>query len=207
MKILCLPIIIDGMEQRIYHGILTPATLANALSAQYNRGNLQTQLYGRDNHLIVQIATRRLRQSGGLTALTVDIEQVEDGVMIKVGEQDWLGVAASLGWSAIATALNPINLLTRLDDIAQDVSSLQMKEQVWRVIDSAARASGASQELSRRLKRMVCEYCNTANPVGQPSCIACGAPLGDIQPTTCAKCGFIVTRAEKYCPNCKTKLA
>ena len=194
------------MEQRIYHGSLTPQTIANALTAQYDSGNLHTQTYGRDNHLIVQIATRQFRQSGGQTALTVDIEQVPDGVMVKVGEQNWLGVAASLGWSAIATALNPINILNRLDDIAQDVTSLQMKEQVWRMVDSVARGSGASQELSRRFKRMVCDYCNVANPVGQPRCIACGAPLGDIQPTTCSKCGFVVTRAEKYCPNCKTRL-
>lgn len=195
------------MEHRIYHGKLTPQTIANALTAQYNRGNLQTQLYGRDNHLIVQIATRQWRQSGGQTALTVDIEQIADGVMIKVSEQDWLGVAASLGWSALATALNPVNLLNRLDDIAQDVSSLQMKEKIWQLIDSTARGSGASQELSRRLKRMVCDYCNTANPVGQPRCIACGAPLGDIQPNTCSQCGFIVTRSDKYCPNCKARLA
>jgi RNase P subunit RPR2 len=131
---------------------------------------------------------------------------VQDGVMVKVGEQDWLGVAASLGWSAIAAALNPVNLLSRLDDIAQDVFSLQMKEQVWRVIDSAARSTGASQELSRRYKRMVCEYCNTANPVGQGRCIACGAPLGDIQPTTCSKCGFVVQHGEAICPNCQARL-
>ena len=207
MRIQGLPIIIDDMEQRIYHGSLIPETIASALTAQYDRGNLHTQVYGRDNHLIVQIATRQLRQSGGQTALTVDIESVQDGVMIKVGEQDWLGVAASLGWSAIATALNPVNLLNRLDDIAQDVSSLQMREQIWRVIDSAARSTGASQELSRRFKRMACDYCNTANPVGQGSCIACGAPLGDIQPTTCSKCGFVVNRGETYCPNCKARLS
>ena len=194
------------MDERIYHGSLTPDTIARALTAQYNRGNLQTQTYGRDNHLVVQIATRQLRQSGGQTALTVNIEQVADGVMVKVGEQDWLGVAASLGWSAIATFLKPLNILGRLDDIAQDVFSLQMKEQVWRVIDSAARSTGASQELSRRLKRMVCDYCTTANPVGQPRCIACGAPMGDSQPTTCSNCGFIVTRAEQYCPNCRFRL-
>jgi len=207
MKIQGLPIIIDGMEQRIYHGSLIPETIARAVTAQFDRGNLRTQTFGQDNHLIVQIATRQVRQSGGQTALTVDIQQVADGIMIKLGEQDWMGVAASLGWTAIAAMLNPLNLLGRLDDIAQDVSSLQIKEQVWQVIDSAARATGASQELSKRLQRMVCDYCNTANPVGQGRCIACGAPLGDIQPTTCSKCGFVVNRGETYCPNCKARLA
>lgn len=207
MKRQGLTIIIDGMEQRIYHGSLIPQTIARALTAQFDRGNLRTQTYGQDDHLIVQIATRQWRQSGGQTALTVDIQQVADGIMIKLGEQDWMGVAASLGWTAIAAVLNPLNLLGRLDDIAQDVSSLQIQDQVWHVIDSAARATGASQELSNRLKRMVCDYCNTANPVGQGRCIACGAPLGDIQPTTCSKCGFVVTREEAFCPNCKSRLA
>jgi predicted amidophosphoribosyltransferase len=50
---------------------------------------------------------------------------------------------------------------------------------------------------------MVCEYCLTANPVGEPSCIACGAPLGEAQPRTCLNCGFVVRMNESICPNCK----
>ena len=37
-------------------------------------------------------------------------------------------------------------------------------------------------------------------------CIACGAPLGEVQPSTCANCGFVVQKEEKICPNCKTRL-
>jgi predicted amidophosphoribosyltransferase len=40
------------------------------------------------------------------------------------------------------------------------------------------------------------------NEVGAGSCIACGAPLGNIQPRTCVACGFVVLRGEKTCPNC-----
>ena len=69
-------------------------------------------------------------------------------------------------------------------------------------IEQAARASGASQELSERLKRVMCEYCRTANPVGQGACLACGAPLGESQPTTCPRCGFVVALDETSCPNC-----
>jgi hypothetical protein len=35
-----LPIIIQPMEERIYHGSLTPETIARALTAQYDRGSL-----------------------------------------------------------------------------------------------------------------------------------------------------------------------
>jgi DNA-directed RNA polymerase subunit RPC12/RpoP len=70
-------------------------------------------------------------------------------------------------------------LLGRLDDIAQDIESLQLSEDIWKAIDNFANLKGATFELSERLRRIVCEYCNTANPVGEPSCIACGAPLGE----------------------------
>jgi DNA-directed RNA polymerase subunit RPC12/RpoP len=131
---------------------------------------------------------------------------VEDGVAVKLGQQAWLGIAASLGTTALAAIRSPFNLLGRLDDLAQDIQNLQIDEQVWQTIDNVARLAGASQELSNRLRRAVCPYCRTANPVGEPSCIACGAPLGDVQPTTCPNCGFVIKSTETVCPNCKRPL-
>jgi DNA-directed RNA polymerase subunit RPC12/RpoP len=93
-------------------------------------------------------------------------------------------------------------VIARLDDIAQDVTSLSLAEQVWEEIENVARSSGANFELSERLRRLVCAYCSTANPVGEPGCIACGAPLGPSQPQTCKKCGFVVKTEEKRCPQC-----
>jgi RNase P subunit RPR2 len=191
------------MEQRIYHGNLTPIDLGEALIAQFNRGNLRAQQLGDDQRLIVQIGTRPGATSGGDTALSVILQKMEDGVVVQLGKQAWFGVAASLGTTALAAIRNPFNLLGRLDDLAQDIQNLQINEQVWQAIDEIARTAGASQELSERLRRMVCSYCNTANPVGEPSCIACGAPLGDVQPRTCPNCGFIIKFNETVCPNCK----
>jgi HAMP domain-containing protein len=125
----------------------------------------------------------------------------------KIGQQAWLGIAASLGTTALAAMRNPFNLLGRLDDLAQDIQNLQINEQVWQAIDEVARAAGASQELSNRLRRTVCPYCSTANPVGEPNCIACGAPLGEVQPDTCPNCGFVINHSETICPNCKRPIA
>jgi hypothetical protein len=127
---------------------------------------------------------------------------VEDGVMVQLGELQWLGVAASLGQTAISTLLNPLNLLGRLDDIAQDMSSLQLTERIWQVVSSVVIAAGASLQLSARLSRITCEYCGVANPVGESSCLACGAPLGKQQPKTCGKCGYVLVNKEKFRPNC-----
>lgn len=194
------------MEQRIFHGNITPQHLAQALLAEFNRSNLRAQLLGNNDNATVQIATRMGAMSGGQTALTINIQRVEDGVMVQAGKQNWFGTAASLGATALAALRNPFNLIGRLDDLAQDVENLTLLDKVWQATTRVAHAAGASHQLSERLSRLSCDYCDTANPVGEPNCIACGAPLGRSQPKSCPKCGFVILRGEFYCPNCKQAL-
>ncbi len=197
------------MDRKIYHGDIKPIDFANALMAAFNRGNLQAQVFGPPDKLAVQIATRTGSRSGGQTAITVSAQAVEDGVMVEVGEQAWLGVAASLGetaFSALSALRNPFHLISRLDDLAQDIESIQLSDNVWKVIDRTMAGLGATHELSERLARITCEYCGTANPLSEGNCMACGAPLGEGRPITCRKCGFAVDPAEEICPNCHQKL-
>jgi RNase P subunit RPR2 len=193
-------------EPRIYHGDLKPNDIARVLVAKFNRGNLRVQQVGDEEKTVVQIASREMRVSGGQTALTVAINKVEDGVAVQLGSQAWIGVAASLGQTAMAALINPWNLLGRLDDIAQDIENIKLPDDVWQAVEEAAVAAGASLELSERLRRVVCAYCNTPNPVGEAACIACGAPLGDAQPRTCRNCGFVLRSGEGVCPNCGKKV-
>jgi hypothetical protein len=194
------------METRIFHGGLTPNDLAQALIGEFNRGSFRAQQLGNDQQMIVQIVTSEYAQSGGHTAITVTIRKVVDGISIQIGNQALLGVAASLGQTALSAIRNPWGLLGRLDDLAQDIESIKLSDQVWHVIETTALAAGASFELSERLRRMVCAYCNVANPVGEASCIACGAPLGNVQPRTCLNCGFVVKSGETICPNCGQRI-
>jgi len=191
------------MEQRLFHGQFTPDEFANCLLANFNRGNLIVQKFENNGNVSVQIKTRDGRTSGGTTALGIIFQPVADGILVQVGQQAWAGIAASLGASAVAALLNPINLLHRLDDIAQDFEYIQLNDEVWKVLESNAKAVGSGYEFSDRLKRVMCEYCQTANPAGEPACIACGAPLGYLQPQTCRYCGFVLAARAKYCPNCK----
>lgn len=138
--------------------------------------------------------------------MTANISKVTDGISITLGKQDWFGLAASLGKTALSALRNPITLINRLDDLAQDVESITLEEQIWEVIDQTARQHGTGQALSARLARMVCPYCQTANQTGASRCLACGAPLGEVQPTTCPNCGFVVSQKESMCPNCKVSL-
>lgn len=200
-------IIIYCMDQRIYHGQISPKQVAKALNAHFNRGNLRTQQIGSGDEIMFQITTAQVRASGGQTALSITIRQVEDGVAVQVGKQTWLGIAASLGQTAIRAIRNPFSLIGRLDDIAQDIESLQLTEEIWEVIDHLGHSIGTGYELSERLKRIVCDYCGTANAVGTDRCIACGAPLGGVQPKTCLNCGFVLQGHETFCPNCKKPIS
>jgi len=194
------------MERKIFHGNIKPADIAQALLGEFNQGNLRAQTIGQSDKLIVQVSSRPNAMSGGQTAMTVIIQKMEDGIIVELGQQAWLGVAASLGASALAAIRNPFSLLGRLDDIAQDIENLQLGERIWGVIAKTLQIAGATTELSNRLKRLTCEYCHAANPVGEPACIACGAPLGNAQPVTCKKCGYVVKTSDKVCPNCNQPL-
>jgi hypothetical protein len=194
------------MDRRIFHGNIEPKDIAQALLGEFNRGNMHAQVVGQSKNMAVQISTRMGAQSGGQTALTVTIQDTDEGIMIEIGQQAWLGVAASLGQTAISALRNPFSLLGRLDDLAQDIENIQLSDKVWKLIDRTVAMAGASHELSDRLKRVVCDFCQTANPVGEGSCIACGAPLGNVHPTSCSNCGFAVSPDETVCPNCNKKL-
>ena len=191
------------MDQKTYYGTITPEDIATVLNSQFNRGAFKVLRQGTSDQLAVQIANSQ-SPSGGETALTVILQKVEDGISVKIGQQAFFGVAASIGYSIFSTLRNPWNLLSRLDDIATDIESLNLTQQVWDTIDAFAKSIGAGQELSERLRRLECDYCGSANPVGESNCIACGAPLGANQPRTCQNCGYVFKVGEKFCPNCGT---
>jgi hypothetical protein len=194
------------MDRKIFHGNIRPMDIAHALLGEFNRGNFRAQTIGESEKMVVQVGTRPNSASGGQTAMTVTIQQLEDGIIVVLGQQAWLGVAASLGVSALAAIRNPFSLLGRLDDIAQDLESLKLSERIWQVIAKTAHTAGVSTELSDKLRRIACDYCHAANPVGEPSCLACGAPLGRLQPVTCRNCGYVVAAGVETCPNCKQRI-
>ena len=180
--------------------------MAEALVAEFNRGTIRAQQIGQGEQVVVQIATRPGPASGGPTALTIQLRRVEDGVLAQIGQQAWFGVAASLAQTGLGALRNPWTLLGRLDDLAEDIASLGLAERVWDVLTRAAEAAGASHVISERLRRVTCDYCSSANPVGAAACLACGAPLGPEQPIGCPKCGYVSPAGTASCPRCGTAL-
>jgi hypothetical protein len=195
------------MKTKTYHGDLQLDQVSQALANFFNRGQLIAKLNRTGDQAFLQIATREKRSSGGRTSLGVSLRQVDDRLEVQVSEQSVLGIAASLGATALLALRNPLNLLGRLDDLAQDIEHLELDDQVWEVVDRLAKDADASHELTERLKRLGCDYCGTANPVGEGRCFACGAPLGDAHPYGCPNCGYAVSQRDNNCPNCNHLLS
>mgnify|MGYP001198118382 CR=1 FL=1 len=190
------------MNTRIYHGEVSPDDFARDLFAQFDTETYSVEAFGNEDELSLQIATRRGSRSGGDTSISVHLLKVADGVSVQLGEQRFLGLAASFGRTALDAFRNPISLLGKLDRIAQDIESVQLEERVWKVIDRTARQHHAGEKLSQRLSSLACPYCQTGNKVGEGACLACGAPLGSVQPETCRRCGYVLYFDEASCPNC-----
>src|SRR5258707_14411158 len=190
------------MTERTYHGEITPVDMAGALIAAFNQGNLHCQQVGQRDKLIGETTSREYSSSSGQVALSVTIQRNPDGVTVGIGQQEWLGVAASLGQSALATLMNPWNIINRLDDIAQDINTLTLEQQVWDAIEKFAHTVKATKTLSAALSTLTCPYCETANKVGAANCENCGAPLGGAQPVACPKCGNVMPPKSKFCASC-----
>jgi hypothetical protein len=175
-----------AMKSKNYQGDLDLQEVAYALGSFFNRDALSTQIEVKEQQAIVQISTRQQRNSGGNTYLTVALQKVGERLEVKVSDQAVLGLAGSLGVSALLAWLNPLNLLTRLDDIAQDIENLSLEEQVWKLMDRIAETSAKG----RLVQRVGCIYCGVINPSSEGRCLACGAPLGEsvkAEPKTKAK--------------------
>lgn len=194
------------MEMKFYHGDVNIDELASAISSRFNHNNLKASIHKTKKQRLIQISSTEYSTSGGQTALGITLQNHEDGVTIKLGKQDWMGIAASLGMSVLYATLNPLNLFNRLDDIAQDFENINLDDKIWEAIEEIMLTKGFSHQLSEKLKRFACAYCNTAIPVGATSCFACGAPTGNQQPVPCVNCGFINSKDRNVCQNCKEKI-
>ncbi len=196
----------NNNNTRVYHGNIRAVDIARTLKGEFHRGNYVVQTYGKPDKIVLQIATKQHLQSGGQTAITVNLDNIEEGVIVSIQKQKWLGIAASIGTSAIATVLNPWNLLSRIDDIAQDIESITMVDDIWTVVEKRVQLAGAGKQLSEKLLRVTCQYCGSAIRTGESNCLACGAPLGEVQPIICRNCGFAASPGDRICPNCQQNL-
>jgi hypothetical protein len=194
------------MEKRTYRGDLTPTDLAQALVLQFNGGNLMAQQVGQENHVLVQIASRDWNWAGPQAALTVGIARTEGGVEVSLGQQRWLGAVADLAQTGLMALVNPLSLISRIDDVARNISGLSLPQQVWQAVEHYCDSVGASLGLTAQETMVTCPYCGVGNPIGAPKCGACGAGLGDAQPVSCPRCGLLLDHDASFCSRCGTAI-
>jgi len=193
-------------SQRTYRGDISPEDLAQALVLRFNTGDLKAQMVGHADHVLVQIASRDWGWGGPQTALTVGIARVEGGVQVSLGQQRWLGAVADLAQTGLMALVNPLSLITRIDDVARSISGLTLPQQVWEAVEHYCQSVGASLGMTADERMITCPYCGVGNPIGAPKCSACGAPLGEAQPIPCPRCGLLNNPAGNYCVRCGAAL-
>lgn len=195
------------MQRRTYRGPITARGLAQALVTRFNTGHLIAQAGGDEDHVVVQIAARERSWLGqARAALTISIVQHEDAVEVALGEHQWLGPAAELLQAGLRGWFRPMTLLGELADIAEDVNTLQLPEQVWTAVDHYVESVGARLGLAEEDRMVACPFCGVGNPVGVGQCSACGGSLASAQPRACPACGKLMPPSASFCSRCGARL-
>lgn len=190
------------MEQRTYHGKVTPQELAAVLLARFNTEAMTATMAGTGDRIVVNVSASSV--VGGPCSLSVGLSPAPTGVTVTVGPHNILGVAADLLETGLKALINPITLIGEIADVAQDLQRLTLPQQVWETIDHYCQSVGAS--LVPEPSGVTCPYCGVISPLGTGQCPSCGAPLGEYQPVACPKCGKLLPRTTRFCTRCGTAL-
>ena len=191
----------EKVEQRAYHGEISPEDLARTLVLRFNEGETRAHaIKGEAGRAVIQIQNRRVEFGDPNTAVTVQVSPTKTGITVAVSEQKLLGVAADMAKSGVKAWLNPLNLLGELDDIARNVRWMGLRTEIWKAVDEYCQAQGSGRGAAGL------PYCGTPNDVGTQTCAACKAPLAEAQPIVCGRCGFLNQPEGSLCINCGAKL-
>ena len=195
------------IEQRAYHGEIAAEAMARALVVQFDAGDTRAHwMRGENGRAVVQVQARQREHGDPEMAVTVHITASETGVVVSIAEQRWFGVAADLAKSGLLTLLNPWNIIGELDDIARNVRRIQLRAELWEAVEGYCRGVGAGSGVGPAAHRVSCPYCGSPNPVGELNCHACRAPLVEVQPVACSRCGFLNDPTAELCQNCHVAL-
>jgi len=197
----------EKVEQRLYHGELSPEDMARTLVMRFDQGETHAQwMRGEAGRAVVQVRSRKVERSDPDTAVTIHITPTKTGVTVAMSEQKWLGVAADLARTGVMGWLNPMRLLGELDDIARNVRWLSLRSELWKAVDEYCQSRGSGRGAAPLISSVVCPYCGTPNEMGAYTCQACRAPLAEAQPVVCPDCGSLNNPEAALCVNCGARL-
>jgi hypothetical protein len=191
------------MNQRMFHGTITSAALADQLAARFNERHKKTMVTSGGGTALIQIGS----QHG--TPVTVNITDTQGGVLVTMGsDRDWSDKASDVGeMLERAAAGKPISLLAMFSEIAGEMSKENIAPEIWNAIyDICSLTRALAGENNGPRNPVVCVYCKTPNPPESKNCLSCGAALPVDLPRICPKCSRSHTSDALFCQACGTRL-
>jgi hypothetical protein len=190
-------------NQRMFHGHITSAALADQLTARFQQRHYQVGVQNGNGTALVQIGSKHG------TPLTVHIADTEGGVLVTMShERDWLDKAGDASeLLERATRQGGFALLAMIPDVIAELGKENIQPAVWDAInDLCALTRSLAGEENAPKNPKVCLYCHTSNPPEAQRCLACGAALPVDLPRICPKCGRAHTSDALFCQACGTRL-
>jgi hypothetical protein len=189
-------------NQRMFHGGIRAAALADQLAARFNDRQHRTRCEVRGETALVQIGSKHG------TPVTVHIADTEGGVLVTMSrDRDWLDRVADVSEMAERAANSPLSMLAMIPDVIGELKQENIAPQIWNAInDICALTRSLAGEKNAPGNPRVCEYCGTANDPDLERCISCGAALTVDLPRKCPKCNRAHTSDALFCQACGTRL-
>ena len=193
---------IPPSNQRMFHGGIQAAALADQLIARFNdrQHRVHTQIQGET--ALVQIGSKHG------TPVSIHITNTIGGVLVTMSrDRQWLDRAADSSELIERAASSPLSLIAMVPDIIGEMKQENITPQIWNAInDLCALTLSLAGEENARLNPKICEYCGMTNDPDQDECIACGGVLPTNLPRICPKCGRAHTSTALFCQACGTRL-
>jgi len=189
-------------KQRMFHGGIRAAALADQLAARFNDRQRRVSIQSQGDTALVQIGSKHG------TPITTHIADTEGGVLVTMShDRDWLDRVADSSELIERAAANPLSLLALIPDIIGELEGENLGPQIWNAINDlcALTRSLAGEEKAPRNPK-VCVYCGVANDPEMETCIGCGAALPSDLPRVCPKCGRGHMSDALFCQACGTRL-
>ena len=189
-------------NQRMFHGGIRAAALADQLAARFNDRQHRTKTQSQGDTALVQIGSKHG------TPITVHIADTEGGVLVTMSrDRDWLDRTADASEMMERAANSPLSLLAMLPDIIGEPKQENISPQIWNAInDICALTRSLAGERNAPGNPKVCNYCGTTNDPKVEICNGCGASLSIDLPRVCPKCKRGHTSDALFCQACGTRL-
>jgi hypothetical protein len=191
------------MNQRMFHGGISSAALADQLAARFSERHTRASVQAGAGTALLQIGS----QHG--TPVTVHIADTEGGVLVTLSQdRDWMDRASDVGELLERAATGkPFALLAALPEMLGELNKENLAPQIWAAVEDLCALSRAlAGEKNAPLNPKVCPYCGTANPAGYNQCQACGGVLEVNLSRVCPKCGRGHLADALFCQACGTRL-